>query len=292
MATLTPLPSAETVPEPQEFAFSAADFNRVKALIHRRAGIALGHNKQNMVYSRLARRLRATGLSRFDEYLDRLEAVSADPEWEGFVNALTTNLTSFFREAHHFPVLAEHLKRRRSASTAVVWCAASSTGEEAYSIAITACEAFGTLAPPVRVVASDIDTSVLESAARGVYPMERVAGLDASRLQRYFQRGARANAGFVRVRDELRALVEFRPINLKDERWNVRGGFDAIFCRNALIYFDRATQRRVVARFAPLLAADGLLFVGHSENLSYASDLFRLRGKTVYETTGCEPGRR
>jgi len=267
----------------REFEFTSRDFERIKQMIYRRAGIALGPAKQNMAYSRLSRRLRACGIARFCDYLDRLESTSDLPEWEAFVNALTTNLTSFFRESHHFPILSEYLRGRRAESPTLIWCAAASTGEEPYSIAITACEAFGTLAPPVRIVASDIDTNVLATAERGVYPAERVESMSSERLRRYFKRGTAANAGLVRVRPEVRALLDFRRVNLLDPQWNVCGGLAAIFCRNILIYFDRPTQLRVVTRFAPLLVDDGLLFAGHSESLAYANKTFRLRGKTVYE---------
>jgi chemotaxis protein methyltransferase CheR len=230
----------------------------------------------------VSRLVRASGHGSFNEYLDTLERSGDAAAWQRFVNALTTNLTSFFREAHHFPMLARHLHewRRRPA---VLWCAAASTGEEPYSIAMTACEAFDTLTPPVRIVASDIDTQVLDTAARGIYPLDRVENVDATRLRRFFQRGTRANAGMVRLRAEVRALVDFRQANLLDASWPVRGGLAAIFCRNVLIYFDRATQARIVERFAPLLDDGGLLFAGHSESLAYAHDLFRLRGQTVYD---------
>ena len=266
----------------REFVFTRADFERVRALIHERAGISLTPAKQNMVYSRLSRRLRERGLSRFDDYLELLQSDDTQ-EWESFVNSLTTNLTSFFRESHHFPLLAQMLKLRQRGTTAQIWCTAASTGEEPYSLAITACETFGTLAPPVRIIASDIDTQVLETADLGIYAEERWKGLSQEQLKKYFLRGGGANAGKARVRPELRALVDFRSINLLAGNWRVPKDLAAIFCRNVMIYFDRPTQLQVVTRFAPLLAADGLLFVGHSESLAQASHLFRLRGKTVYE---------
>jgi chemotaxis protein methyltransferase CheR len=238
-----------------------------------------------MVYSRLARRLRATGIQSFVRYLDDLEAGRMATEWESFTNALTTNLTSFFREAHHFPLLAEHLQglRRREGGPITIWCSAASTGEEPYSIAMTACEAFDTLTPPVQIVATDIDTNVLAVGASGVYPMERVDKVGQERLRRFFQKGKGANAGMARVRPELRQLVSFRQLNLLAGEWPLDGGFDAIFCRNVMIYFDKETQRRILARFVPLMKPHALLFAGHSENFLYVSDSLRLRGKTVYE---------
>jgi chemotaxis protein methyltransferase CheR len=269
----------------KEFDFTRSDFERVRALIYRRAGISLADSKQEMVYSRLARRLRATGIVSFSTYLDELEAGRMNDEWESFTNALTTNLTSFFREAHHFPLLAEHALavRQREAGPVTIWCSASSTGEEPYSIAMTMCEAFNTLSPPVQIVATDIDTSVLATAAEGVYGIERVDKLSPERLRRFFQRGKGAQAGLARVRPELRQLVTFRQLNLLAEGWPLTGQFDAIFCRNVMIYFDKATQRKILARFVPLMKEHALLFAGHSENFLYVSESLRLRGKTVYE---------
>jgi len=269
----------------KEFDFTRADFERVRGLIYQRAGISLADSKQEMVYSRLARRLRATGIGSFATYLDSLEGNRMPAEWESFVNALTTNLTSFFREAHHFPLLAEHvLKVKRQHNTPLtIWCSASSTGEEPYSIAMTLCEAFNTLTPPVSIVATDIDTNVLATASAGVYPLERVDKLEAERLRRFFLKGKGAQEGMVRIRPELRQLITFRQLNLLSDDWPVRGPFDAIFCRNVMIYFDKATQRKILSRFVPLMKPDGLLFAGHSENFLYVSDALRLRGKTVYE---------
>jgi chemotaxis protein methyltransferase CheR len=271
----------------KEFVFTARDFDRVRRLIYERAGIALGENKQEMVYSRLTRRLRVLGLSSFEAYLHLLESQGASQEWEMFTNALTTNLTSFFREAHHFPVLAEHLKTcRKDNGGAEIWCCASSTGEEPYSIAITACEAFGSLNPPVKILATDIDTQVLATAANGMYAMDRVRDLSPEILKRYFLRGTGKHEGYVRVRSELRKLIKFQPLNLLGDSWCANGSYDAIFCRNVMIYFDKPTQRTILNRFAPLINAGGLLFAGHSENLSFVTDLFTLQGKTVYALTG------
>ena len=263
------------------FEFTARDFERVRTLIYRQAGISLSEAKREMVYSRLARRLRVKGMTTFGTYLDYLESGADAGEWEAFTNALTTNLTAFFREAHHFPLLAEHMLGAKKPLS--IWCSASSTGEEPYSIAMTVCEAFGTLNPPVSIIATDIDTNVLAMAANGVYPLERVDKLGNDRLKRFFQRGKGDRAGLVRVRPELRRLVEFKPLNLLATSWPVRGPFDAIFCRNVMIYFDKPTQTRILTRFAPLMKPEGLLFAGHSENFMHVSDAFKLRGKTVYE---------
>jgi chemotaxis protein methyltransferase CheR len=265
----------------KEFAFTAQDFERVRALIYRRAGIALADSKQEMVYSRLARRLRATGLKSFVDYLDGLENTPDSQEWEAFTNALTTNLTSFFREAHHFPILADHIQGKPGPIE--IWCSASSTGEEPYSIAMTLCEVFNTLTPPAHVVATDIDTNVLNTAANGVYPLERLDKMDPARARRFFLRGKGKQEGYVRVRPELRQMITFKQLNLLSNDWPVSGQFDAVFCRNVMIYFDKPTQGKILERFVPLMKPDALLFAGHSENFLYVTNAFKLRGKTVYE---------
>ncbi|MFP4061294.1 MAG: CheR family methyltransferase [Halochromatium sp.] len=256
------------------------DFRRIRELIHQRAGIVLAEHKREMVYSRLAKRLRHYGLTRFSDYLVRLERKPDAKEWEAFTNALTTNLTAFFREAHHFPQLAKHIQDRAGAVR--IWCAAASTGEEPYSIAITLAETLGPRAADARVLATDIDTEALAKARAGIYPLEQVHKMDDARIKRFFQRGTGGQAGMARVRPELRNMVEFEVLNLLAPRWPIKGPFDAIFCRNTMIYFDKPTQARILERFAPLLKPDGLLFAGHSENFSYISQAFRLRGQTIY----------
>lgn len=265
----------------REFDFTDGDFQRIRGLIHEHAGISLNPGKSDMVYSRVARRLRALGLVAFTDYLDQLEVESA--EWQEFVNALTTNLTSFFREAHHFPVLAEHVVQRYAErrTPLQLWSSACSTGEEPYSMAMTVIDAFGSFNPPVKILATDLDTHVMEQGARGVYPADRIAKMPESDVRRFFLRGKGEQKGLVRVRPEVRDLVTFRSLNLLSARWPMRGPFDAIFCRNVLIYFDKPTQYRLLAKFHPILRPDALLFVGHSESLAHASDLFRLQGKTV-----------
>ena len=265
----------------KEFNFTKSDFERVRTLIYQRAGISLAESKQEMVYSRIARRLRATGLTSFADYLNDLEAGRLGDEWEAFVNALTTNLTSFFRESHHFPLLAEHVRGLSGPIT--IWCSASSTGEEPYSIAMTVCEAFNSLTPPVQIIATDIDTNVLATGENGVYGLDRVDKMSPERMKRFFLRGKGAQEGMVRVRPELRKLVSFKPLNLLADGWPLQGQFDVIFCRNVMIYFDKATQRKILARFVPLMKPHALLFAGHSENFLYVSDALKLRGKTVYE---------
>ncbi len=274
----------------REYSFTAADFDRVRRMIYGRAGINLNATKQNMVYSRLSRRLRTTGMTSFKQYLDSLEAGDS-PEWQEFINALTTNLTSFFREQHHFPVLHEQLVARRN-QPSLIWCAAASTGEEPYSIAMTAIEAYGTMSPPVKIIATDIDTNVLETAAMGVYSLETLKGVSEERRRRFFLRGTSANAGKARVRPELRKLIEFAPLNLLANSYDVPADLHFIFCRNVLIYFDKPTQNQVLGRMAQHLCIGGLLFAGHSENFSDNREHFHLRGKTVYERVASQGARK
>ena len=266
-----------------EFSFSGSDFERVRKLIYQRAGISLHAGKQAMVYSRLSRRLRDVGYTSFADYLQRLEQAKGpqgESEWQEFVNCLTTNLTSFFREDHHFPLLAAELARNPGRRWRI-WCNAASTGEEPYSLAITVAEALGTSAP-VQILCSDIDTKVLARAGQGVYPAD-ARGLGPDLLKRYFMRGTGNNNGFIRVKPELRRMVEFRSFNLMDTHWSLGEPFDIVFCRNVMIYFDGPTQRKVLERMRRAMQPHGVLFAGHSENFSESRDLFRLRGKTVYE---------
>ena len=264
----------------REFVWTNADFARVQALIYPRAGISLHDGKHAMVYSRLSRRLRDTGHTSFHDYLCWLETHDG-PEWQEFVNALTTNLTAFFREQHHFEIFASHLRSRPSANWRV-WCNAASTGEEPYSIVITALEALGANAS-FKLTASDIDSRVLATAAQGVYRLDSVKGLSPERLQKFFLKGKGGNAGMVRAKPELRRAIDFMSVNLIRDDWPFKEPFDVVFCRNVMIYFDAPTQRRVLERIHRVLKPGGMLFVGHAENFSESKDLFTLRGKTVYE---------
>ena len=166
----------------REFHFTTQDFQLIRKLIYEHAGISLSESKQELVYSRLARRLRATGIKTFAEYLNRLQR-GDEAEWEAFTNSLTTNLTSFFREAHHFPVLTEHLRKPGKTHPVVLWCSACSTGEEAYSMAMTAVDALGDFSHPLRIIASDLDTRVLQTARAGCYKLESVARMSAQQAR-------------------------------------------------------------------------------------------------------------
>lgn len=262
----------------REFEFTDQDFQVIRKLIHRYAGIALADNKQELVYSRLARRLRATGMRSFTDYLALLQG-GVGAEWDAFVNSLTTNLTSFFRETHHFDLLAAHLRSIAGFRPLRLWCAACSTGEEAYSLAMTVIETCGPQAT-VSITASDLDSHALAAARAGRFKPESLNKLSAARIERFF---IRELDGHVQVRPELQRMIEFRRINLMDAHYAVPTSLDAIFCRNVMIYFDRDTQRAVLKKFAPLLRDDGLLFAGHSESFHHSADLFKLRGQTVYQ---------
>jgi chemotaxis protein methyltransferase CheR len=272
---------AETSLQSREFAWADSDFEKIQSLIYARAGISLHDGKHAMVYSRLSRRLRETGHTSFKGYLAWLES-NEGPEWQEFVNALTTNLTSFFRERHHFEVFFDYLKANPSNRRWNVWCAAASTGEEPYSIVITALEALGA-ASVFALTASDIDSKVLATAAQGIYKLESLKGVSQTQLQRFFMRGTGVNAGMVRVKPDVKKMIDFTVVNLIRNDWLFRDPFDAVFCRNVMIYFDAETQRKVLESIYKVMKPGGLLFVGHAENFSDSKDLFALKGKTVYE---------
>lgn len=273
-------PHVSILERDNEYEFSLADFRRVQQMIYAHAGIKLSDAKHDMVYSRILRRIRATKTKTFKEYLDLAQQDTA--EWEAFVNSLTTNLTAFFREEYHFPILEEQMRNMPAGHKFRIWCSAASTGEEPYSLAITAMRAFESWHPPVEIIATDIDTNVLGKAERGVYTSDRIDRVEQD-ISKYFLRGTGKNDGMIRVKPELQKLVTFKQLNLLKQPWPISGEFDALFCRNVLIYFDKDTQRTVLEGFVPYMADNAMLYVGHSESLLHLSDLFRLRGKTVYE---------
>lgn len=259
------------------------DFATVRRLIADYAGIKLGLQKRNMVHNRLLRRLRARGVDNFGDYLRLVQQEGSD-EREPFVNALTTNLTAFFREPHHFELLLQHARERaaRHGPPLRCWSSACSTGEEAWSIAMVLREAGCAGA----VLGTDIDTDVLRTARAGVYRIERTGGMAVERLKRHFLRGAGANEGLVSMRPELRTLVRFGQLNLQSPAWPAQERFDVIFCRNVVIYFDRESQKKLLARLVDLLVPGGLLMVGHSESFPAAHPAFRSVGRTAYERVG------
>ena len=265
----------------REFDFTNEDFTRARKLIYQYAGIALAETKAELVYGRLSRILRSQEIRSFKEYLDSLMGTDNQRALEEFINALTTNLTSFFRENHHFPILAEHLASLNVPIT--IWCCAASTGEEPYSIAMTACEVFKTITPPVKIIATDIDTNVLLQAESGIFSSHRISKLSEDRREQFFLRGTGKQEGFVKIRQELRNLVSYQHLNLLNPRWPLHNAFDAIFCRNVMIYFDKTTQTKILHQFLPLMKPHALIFFGHSENFMYQSEDLKLCGKTVYE---------
>ncbi|MCW5978806.1 MAG: protein-glutamate O-methyltransferase CheR [Bryobacteraceae bacterium] len=259
------------------------EFALFQKLIHEQSGIHLKETKRTLVASRLGKRLRQLGLSSLLDYYRLLK--TSDPRGEELrrmINCITTNKTSFFREDQHFTFLRDAL-RARGSRAARIWSAACSSGEEPYSIAMTILEALGeTAAREACILASDIDTDVLAAAARGIYEEEGIQGVDAALRRRYFLCGRRAYQGLVQVKPLLRRMVEFRQINLISGAWPVHGRFDAIFCRNVIIYFDRPTQERLFERLTRHLEPDGFLFVGHSESLFWLTRLVRPVGHTIY----------
>jgi chemotaxis protein methyltransferase CheR len=257
-----------------DFLFTRQDFERVRGLIAAYAGISLHERKENMVYNRLSRRLRATGRRSFSDYLDWVEQPGSD-ERERFINALTTNLTAFFREPHHFEMLAA---RARRGEPLRVWSSACSTGEEPYSAAIALRE----VGCPARILATDVDTEALGAAREGVYRLEALERAGLERMRPHFLRGTGPNQGLARLRSEVRDMVSFDSRNLLAPAWSKDERFDAVFCRNVMIYFDRASQQRLLERLAAVLPAGGLLFLGHSESCAAGHPAFRAFGKTAY----------
>lgn len=283
------------------YALADREFHLLRRLVQEHTGIALGPHKREMLRARLSRRLRALRLPGFPEYCRLLQGPeSAAAELPQFVNAVTTNVTGFFREAHHFRHMTEVWLpevRDRAANDGQrrlrIWSAGCSTGEEPYSIALTLLDHLGAALPrwDVRILASDIDTDALARAAAGVYPAERAAGVPPSLLPRGFLRGTGDWAGKLRVRPEVQEMVAFRHINLMDEPWPIRTRFDAIFCRNVLIYFDRPSQRRLLDGLFAFLRPDGLLFLGHSESLHGLLTGMKHIRNTIYQRQEPMPAR-
>ena len=270
----------------REYLFTTTDFNRLRDRIGSHSGISLSDSKLDLVYGRLSKRLRARGLTRFSDYCELLESGDRE-EMQHFVNALTTNLTSFFREEHHFDHLrdeiSKHLANRLLSGKPVrIWSAGCSTGEEPYSIAMTLAESIpGIENQDFRILATDLDNSVVAHAASGIYSNSQIEGLPLESRNRWFEKGSGKYEGFIRTSAMLRKLIAFRPLNLMGD-WPMTGRFDVIFCRNVVIYFDKQTQRLLFDRFADTMQADSTLFIGHSETLHNISDRFAPVGKTIY----------
>ncbi len=271
----------------KEFKLTERDFNTIRKLVYDHTGINLSEGKRDMVYSRLAKRLRQLGLETFGDYCALLENESSD-ELGNFMNSVTTNLTSFFREEHHFEYLKNELlpklmKIRDGERTIRIWSAGCSTGEEPYSIAMTVRDVIPASSGwNVRILATDLDTNVLHHASQGIYSEDRLNGVPREKLKRWFLKGKGNNAGKVRIAKELRDMIIFKQLNLMKE-WPIKPGVDVLFCRNVVIYFDKPTQAVLFDRYADILADHGHMFIGHSETLYNVCDRFRLLGKTIYE---------
>ncbi|MEZ4292552.1 MAG: protein-glutamate O-methyltransferase [Myxococcota bacterium] len=272
--------------EVREFKFTTGDFQRLARIVRETSGIALTPAKRDLVYSRLAKRVRAFGFKSFSQYADLLDS-GDQAELVELTNAMTTNVTSFLRESYHFDHLCDEIlpgliAGRSSGQRIRIWSAACSTGEEPYSIALSALARVPNVAQhDFRILATDLDSQVVERGRNGVYEASSVEALPKEWQRRYFQRGRGASSGRFRVKPEVRDLIAFKTLNLM-QPWPVKGPFDAIFCRNVMIYFDDETRARLVERFRQLLKIGGFLFIGHSESLPAQVQGFDFMKRTTY----------
>ncbi len=267
----------------KEFPFTDTDFATISEWVYDACGIVLGSHKREMVYSRLTKRIRLLKLDTFKAYLDYVEAYR-EIEFSEFINALTTNLTSFFREQHHFDYLREHivpllLERNRHSKRIRIWSAGCSTGEEPYSIAMTINDLLPCSGWDIKILATDLDSNVLTTAQAGCYAYSKVEGLSPELIKRCFLRSA--DGEIAKVKPEIMQLIHFKRLNLL-EPWPMKGLFDVIFCRNVVIYFDKVTKDRLFNQFARQMSNDGYLFLGHSESMGAHQSAFKNLGKTMY----------
>jgi len=271
----------------REFPFTEKDFNFLRKVSNERTGIVVTDEKMDMFYSRLSRRVRKLGLSSFKQYCDLIKQDKSGKEVLELVNSITTNLTAFFRENHHFEYLKstavpDLLQRNAQSRSIRIWSAGCSTGEEPYSLAMTLGETLPANSGwDAKILATDIDSNVLAKAASGVYALERLKGIPKTRLKQWFQRGKGDSTGFAKLKAEARQYIEFGQLNLM-ENWQHEAQKDIIFCRNVIIYFDKASKAKLVDRYADSLADGGYLFIGHSESLFKVSERFELVGNTIY----------
>lgn len=269
-----------------DISLSDSEFEKIKALIYDYAGISLSDAKRTLVVSRLSKIVYALELSTFAQYAQMLETRASGAQKQEFVNALTTNLTRFYREDHHFDHLEKyvgelmHAPRSGTAKQKLrIWSAGCSTGPEPYTIGMCLLSKFPQLKSwDFKILATDVDTACLAKAARGVYPKNDLNGLSAHRAKVFDDIGDDE----IRVPDAVRRLVSFKPLNLMQD-WPFSNKFDAIFCRNVAIYFDRPTQQRLFSRFDDLITDNGYLYIGHSENIPSGTGSFSLKGKTIYQ---------
>jgi chemotaxis protein methyltransferase CheR len=267
-----------------EFKLSDNDFKFIASKVKDITGIILSDHKKEMVYSRLARRLRALNMTDFKDYCNLITNDNSNEEITNFVNAITTNVTNFFRENHHFEHLTayiNHLKQHKKDKKIRIWSAGCSTGQEPYSIAITLCEVFNKNFKgwDVKILATDIDTNVLNTGKAGIYDTDSINALD-SQYQNYFRK---KDASKMEASEMIKQLITFNQLNLQSPSWPMSGPFDAIFCRNVMIYFDKETQTKLATRYHKLISDVGYLYIGHSESITNLSDIFKLDAKTVYK---------
>ncbi len=282
-------PASQQTSIAHEFPFTAADFETIVGIVYERSGIVLAAHKRDMTYSRLARRLRALGLRSFRDYCKLLQGSEGGKEVVFLINAITTNLTKFFRESHHFEHLRDHVLQpmtvdaRGQGARIRVWSAGCSSGEEPYSVAMTAMalRKDASCSWDFRILATDLDTAMLNKARTGVYPRTSLESVPAPMRDRFFQRCPQDPDSVAMVKG-VHDLVTFRQLNLLSA-WPMSGRFDAIFCRNVMIYFDAKTKAALIERFHGQLADGGWLYVGHSESLLDHQSRFKLRGRTIYQ---------
>ncbi|UZE98047.1 CheR family methyltransferase [Alkalimarinus alittae] len=263
---------------------TSEDFETISLLAHNYTGIVLGAHKRDMIYGRLARRIRSLGLSNFNQYCALISSPSS-PEISFFINAITTNLTSFFREPHHFDFLKEtvlpEIKRKNDRYKRIrIWSAGCSTGEEPYSLSITVNETLNMAQWDCKILATDLDSNVVNHGREGVYDITRIDALTEQSKKQWFYKDSR-NPEVVKVKPALQQCTRFKRLNLL-ESWPMKGPFDIIFCRNVVIYFNKETQRQLFDRFANILGDGGYLFIGHSESLHKVSERFESLGKNIY----------
>ncbi len=269
--------------EDREFEFTDKDFKFLVKLVTDNTGIVLADHKKNMVYSRLVRRIRLLGLNSFKEYCDLLSSGNDSSEFMNFVNAITTNLTSFFREPHHFDHLRQLFitmaKGPPKDKRIRILSAGCSQGMEAYSISMVLSSIIDLAGWDAKILATDIDTGVLEKGRNGIYRKEEAEKIPAPYKDKFISLIDKEN---FQVSEKLRSLVHFKQLNLL-HNWPVKGPFDIIFCRNTVIYFDKPTQKIIFNKFADLMKENAWLYIGHSENLFNVSDRFKLLGRTIYQ---------
>lgn len=265
---------------------SDKDFNRLRDIIYNEAGIKLSDVKKALMQSRLMKRLRELQLGTFTEYHDYL-IENYEKEKINFINAITTNKTDFFRENEHFEFMKNKILPdfdKKGAKEIRIWSAGCSTGEEPYTIAITLHEYYnGKKSPEFLILATDIDTQVLNKAQEGLYPADHVAEVDPKYLNTYFTYVRNQNGAFYTVKDRLKEAVYFRRLNLLSEQYPMKKQFDIIFCRNVIIYFDKETQKKLFEKYYSYLKDDGYLLIGHSENITNITGRFSLVGRTIYK---------